>query len=76
MCPAQLDAPLVELAPDIDSPAVADAIDSLEVWYNDGFLIGLCQAAGRCFNCQKEGHRWRDCPNPSLWNLSDQQDRE
>ena len=86
MCPAQLDAPLAKPVPDTDSPAVADIMDSLEVWYNDGFLIGLRQAAvisehraGRCFNCQKEGHCWRDCPkplSPELQEVSDQQDRE
>ena len=86
MRPAQLDAPLAKPTPDVDSSAVADAMDSLEVWYNNGFLIGLRQAAaisehraGRCFNCQKEGHRWHECSEPlslELQELSDQQDRE
>ena len=66
--------------------AVTDTLDALETWYNDGFLIGLRQAAevsehrhGRCFNCQKEGHRWRQCKeplSPELQEVSDQQDRE
>ena len=45
MRPAQLDAPPAELTPDVDSLAVADAMDFLEVLYNDGFLISLRQAA-------------------------------
>ena len=86
MRPAQLDIPAAEVVPDTDSSMLADTVDSLEVWYNDGFLIGLRQAAGisehrtgHCFNCQKEGHRWRDCPevlSPELQEISDQQDRE
>ena len=61
-------------------------MDVLESWYNDGFLIGMCEAAeiselwhGRCFNCQKEGHRWCQCKDilsPELQELSNQQDRE
>ena len=42
--------------------------DPVEVSYHDGFLIGLWQATeiseyrnGRCFNCHKEGHHWRQC---------------
>ena len=45
MHPTQLDTPLVELTPDVDSLVVVDAMDFLEVWYNDSFLIGLRQAA-------------------------------
>ena len=61
-------------------------MDALETWYNDGFLIGMCQAAeisehrhGVCFNCQKEGHRWCQCKeilSLELQELSDRQDRE
>ena len=84
--PAQLDAAPAEVVPEIDPPPLGDTVDALETWYNDGFLIGLCQAAeisehrsGRCFNCQKEGHRWRQCKeilSPELQELSDRQDRE
>ena len=69
-----------------DTPTFDDTVDALESWYNDGFLIGLQQAAtiskswsGHCFNCQKEGHYWHQCketPSPELQELSDQQDRE
>ena len=55
------------------------------MWYNDGFLIDLCQAAeiskhrsGHCFNCQ-EGHHWCQCKeilSPELQELSGRQDRE
>ena len=65
---------------------LTDTLDALEIWYNDRFLIGLRQAAevselrhGRCFNCQKEGHRWHQCKeplSPELQEVSDQQDRE
>ena len=65
---------------------LGDTVDALKTWYNDGFLIGLRQAAeiskhrsGRCFNCQKEGHHWRQCKeilSPELQELSDRQDRE
>ena len=84
--PAQLDADSTEAAPEVDPAPLNDTLDALETWYNDGFLIGLRQAAevselrhGRCFNCQKEGHRWRQCKeplSPELQEVSDQQDRE
>ena len=63
VCPAQLDADPTEAVPEADSVPLTNTLDALETWYNDGFLIGLRQAAevselqhGRCFNCQKEGH--------------------
>ena len=69
-----------------DSAPLNNTLDTLETWYNDGFLIGLRQAAevsklrhGHCFNCQKEGHRWHQCKeplSPELQEVSDQQDRE
>ena len=84
VCPAQLDAAPAKVVPEIDPPLLGDTVDALETWYNDGFLIGLCQAAeisehrsGRCFNCQKEGHRWRQCKetlSPELQELSNQQE--
>ena len=59
--PPQLDAAPAEAAPEIDPAPLGDTINALETWYNDGFLIGLHQAAeisehrhGICFNCQKE----------------------
>ena len=85
VCSTQLDITPAEVIPEIDSPPLADTVDALETWYNDGFLIGLCQAAGisehrsgYCFNCQKEGH-WHECKeplSPELQELSDWQDRE
>ena len=70
----------------MDAPVFDDTVDTLESWYNDGFLIGLRQAttisesrSGHCFNCQKEGHYWHQCKetlSPELQELSDQQDRE
>ena len=84
--PAQLDADPTEAAPEADSVPLTNTLDALETWYNDGFLIGLCQAAkvselqhGHCFNCQKEGHHWHQCKeplSPELQEVSDQQDRE
>ena len=84
--PAQLDADSTEAAPEVDPVPLNDTLDALKTWYNDGFLIGLRQAAevselrhGRCFNCQKEGHRWHQCKeplSPELQEVSDQQDRE
>ena len=84
--PAQLDAYSTEAAPEVDSAPLNDTLDTLETWYNDGFLIGLRQATevselrhGCCFNCQKEGHRWHQCKEPlfpELQEVSDQQDRE
>ena len=86
VCPAQLDADSTEAAADINSAPLNDTLDALKTWYNDGFLIGLCQAAevselrhGHCFNCQKEGHHWHQCKEPlslELQEVSDQQDRE
>ena len=84
--PAKLDAAQVEAVPEADSPTFDDTVDALESWYNDGFLIGLWQTtviseswSGHCFNCQKEGHYWRQCKetlSPELQELSNQQDRE
>ena len=84
--PAKLDAAPAEAVPKTDPPPLGDTVDALKTWYNDGFLIGLRQAAeisehrsGCCFNCQKEGHRWCQCKeilSPELQELSDQQDRE
>ena len=82
--PAQLDAAPAEVVPEIDPLPLGYTVDTLETWYNDGFLIGLCQAteigehrSGCCFNCQKEGHRWRQSKEtPELQELSDRQDRE
>ena len=84
--PAQLDADLTEAVPEVDSTPLNDTLDTLETWYNDGFLIGLRQAAevselqhGCCFNCQKEGHHWHQCKeplSPELQEVSNQQDRE
>ena len=86
VCPAQLDATPAEVVPEINPPPLGDTVDTLETWYNDGFLIGLLQAAeisehrsGRCFNCQKEGHHWCQCKETlslELQELSDRQDRE
>ena len=84
--PAQLDAAPAEEVPEINPLPLGDTLDTLESWYNDGFLIGLRQAAeisehrhGRCFNCQKEGHCWCQCKetlSPELQELFDRQDRE
>ena len=87
VCSTQLDAEPVEVAPESDlSPTLTNDDDILERWYNDGFLIGLRQAAeiseycnGRCFNCQKEGHHWHQCKeplSPELQELADKQDKE
>ena len=43
--PAQLDADSTEAAPEVDPAPLNDTLDTLETWYNDGFLIGLHQAA-------------------------------
>ena len=79
--PTQLDAAPAEAAPEINPAPLGNTIDAFETWHNDGFLIGLCQAAeisehrhGVCFNCQKEGHRWCQCKemlSPELQELSD-----
>ena len=86
VCPAQLDTTPAEVVPKIDPPPLGDTVDALEMWYNDGLIIGLRQAAeisehksGRCFNCQKEGHRWCQCKetlSQELHQLSYWQDRE
>ena len=82
----QLDATKVEAVPETDPPTFTNTMDALESWYNDGFLIGLRQAAeiskfqsGRCFNCPKEGHCWHQCKellSLELQELSDKQDKE
>ena len=86
--PAQLDAEQVEMVSKTDSafPTFNNTADTLESWYNNGFLIGLQQAAeigeyrsGHCFNCQKEGHCWHQCKeplSPELQELVDKQDKE
>ena len=84
--PAQLDANSTEAAPEVNPVPLNDTLNALEMWYNEGFLIGLRQAAevselrhGRCFNCQKEGHHWCQCKeplSPELQEVSNQQDRE
>ena len=86
VCPAQLDTAQVEAAHEADTPTFDDTVDALESWYNNGFLIGLWQAAaisksrsGRCFNCQKDGHYWCQCKetlSPEPQELSNQIDRE
>ena len=43
--PAQLDADPTEAMPEADPMPLTDTLDALETWYNDGFLIGLRQAA-------------------------------
>ena len=45
VCPAQFYADSTEAAPEVDSAPLNDTLDALETWYNDGFLIGLRQAA-------------------------------
>ena len=76
----------MDVVPETDPSVFSDTMDAPESWYNDGFLIGLRQAteiseyrSGRCFNCQKEGHHWRQCKEPlslELQELSDKQDKE
>ena len=62
VCPTQLDAEQVEMVPKTDSafPMFDDTVDTLESWYNNGFLIGLWQAtkiskyrSGGCFTVRK-----------------------
>ena len=74
----------LEGMPKINPQPLGDTVDALEMWYNDGFLIGLHQAteiskhrSGHCFNCQ-EGHRWHQCKilSSELQELSNRQDRE
>ena len=43
--PAQLDAAPAKVVPKINPPLLGNTEDTLETWYNDGFLIGLRQAA-------------------------------
>ena len=81
VCPAQLDATPAKAMPEINPPPLGNTVDALKMWYNDGFFIGLHQAAeisehrsGHCFNCQKEGHHRRQCKetlSPELQELSD-----
>ena len=81
--PAQLDAAPAEVVPEIDPPPLGNTVDALEMWYNDGFLIGLCQAteisehrSGCCFNCQKEGHCWCQCKETLSQELQELSDRQ
>ena len=84
--PTQFDASQTEAAPEAEPSTFDDTMDALESWYNDGFLIGLRQAAkisefqhGHCFNCQKEGHCWRQSKESlslELQEVSDKQDKE
>ena len=86
VCLTQLDTSKVEAVPETDPSMFDNTMDALESWYNDGFLIGLRQAAeirefrsGHCFNFQKEGHCWCQCKellSPELQELSDKQDKE
>ena len=86
VCPTQLDTGQAEAAPETDPSMLDNTIDTLESWYDNGFLIGLWQAAeisefwsGCCFNCQKEGHCWcqrKELLFPELQELSDKQDKE
>ena len=76
--PAQLDTDPTEVVPKANSVPLTNTLDALETWYNDGFLIGLHQAAEvskvrhrRCFNCQKEGHRWCQCKEPLIQEMLD-----
>ena len=76
----------MEVASETDPSMFDNTMDTLESWYNDGFLIGLRQAteisefqSGHCFNCQKEGHHWhqsKELLSPELQELSDKQDKE
>ena len=76
----------MEAVPKVEPSTLNDTVDALETWYNDGFLVGLQQAAeiskylsSHCFNCQKESHRWhqyKETLSPELQELSDKQDRE
>ena len=43
--PAQLDNDSTKAAPEVDSAQLNSTLDALETWYNDGFLIGVHQAA-------------------------------
>ena len=43
VCPTQLDAAQVEVAPETNTAMLNDTMDALESWYNDGFLIGLIE---------------------------------
>ena len=52
----------MEAVPETDPPMLDITMDTLESWYNDGFLIGLRQAA--------------ELLSPELQELSDKQDKE
>ena len=52
----------MEAAPETNPPMLDNTMDTLESWYNDGFLIGLWQAA--------------ELLSPELQELSDKQDKE
>ena len=84
VCPTQLNVELMEGVPETNAifPTFFDDGDALETWYNNGFLIGLQQAAeiskywnGQCFNCQKEGHCWCQCKEPLTLELQELVDK-
>ena len=57
---------------------------NVNAWMDEGFYVSMVQAAGGtdacfgcCFNCLKEGYRWRDCKKmPLLPELQDILNRE
>ena len=44
VCPTQLDTDSTKVASEVNSAPLNGTLDALETWYNDRFLIGLCQA--------------------------------
>ena len=53
-----------------EEPSVAYPEAKLEAKYNDGYYCDVMNTADtidcafdHCYNCMREGHRWRDCPD-------------